>query len=487
MRINVNVLLVISIIVLVTFSVSAQNFHYVPDDFETISEAISAAASGDFVIVRDGVYSGSGNVNLDPQGKALVIQSENGPGSCFIECGKNHQAFILKNGEDRETVIRGFMIQHGYAVDFGGAILCLNSSPVIDDCHFENNHSEYGAAIAAINGDPQITNCHFFNNNAVMYGAAVFFANSSAVLSDCYLAWNFAEAGGGVYCCWFAKPKIINTLFIWNSADRGGAICAEFMGFPELVNCTLSDNNGSGVFCQWSNCVITNSILYGNNPEEIDCPDADPAVTYSCIKGGIKGVGNIDEDPLFVVGSQGEYYLGAPEMLEPNPCVDAGSGLAEEICWTVGSDMVCLDEYTTQVDMSTDMDIVDLGYHCVDHDDCIRFGSRFLGPETDPDSGDLVGLEIAVCNPGIISHIGLNLFIIMEESGEFWFWPSWSSSDWMTVDVAPGVTTWTIFAEEPWTEPAPYWFNNVFYGALTNSSITEIVGEIGLFPYRFDM
>ncbi len=70
-------------------SAVAQTIHTVPTDFATIGAAITAAIDGDFVVVENGVYSGAGNVNLDPMGKALVIRSENGPGSCYIECWKS--------------------------------------------------------------------------------------------------------------------------------------------------------------------------------------------------------------------------------------------------------------------------------------------------------------------------------------------------------------------------------------------------------------
>ncbi|HPQ40269.1 MAG TPA: right-handed parallel beta-helix repeat-containing protein [bacterium] len=465
---------------------AAQNFHYVPDDFETIAEAIAAADPDDFVIVRDGVYSGPGNVDLDPAGKPLVIQSENGPGSCFIECGKTARAFFLQSNEDGRTIIRGFTIQHGRAEDFGGAIYCLNASPLIDDCHFENNRAPYGAAICAINGSPRINNCHFFNNNAEFYGGSVCLANSSAVFTHCYMAWNFAEAGGGIYCCWFAQPRIVNSLIVWNSAARGGGVGAELLGFPVLENCTLSDNSGSGIFCDWSNCTVVNSILVGNAPKEIDITDSEPDVTYSCVTGGMDGAGNIDADPIFRVGPQGDYYLGGTGTLDPNPCTDAGDRPAEEVCWTVAGDMVCLDEFTTRTDLAVDQGVVDLGYHTADDTDCRRYGARFIGPETEPDIGDTLGLQIEICNPGTINHMNLNLFVIMEEAGEFWFWPSWSSSDWMTVDIAPGVTSWTVYDLEPWSTVPPEWWGRHFYSALTDPSITEIRGEIAIFPYRFD-
>ncbi len=53
-------------------------------------------------------------------------------------------------------------------------------------------------------------------------------------------------------------------------------------------------------------------------------------MTWSCVEGGFPGAGNIDLDPLFVSGPDGDYYLSqiAAGQAVDSPCVDAGSDLA---------------------------------------------------------------------------------------------------------------------------------------------------------------
>ena len=61
---------------------------------------------------------------------------------------------------------------------------------------------------------------------------------------------------------------------------------------------------------------ISNCILWGN-PDGNDIVEA-PA-TYSCIKDGDAGEGNISSDPLFVDDSTADYHLTVN-----SPCIDAG-------------------------------------------------------------------------------------------------------------------------------------------------------------------
>ncbi len=156
------------------------------------------------------------------------------------------------------------------------------------------------------------------------------------------------------------------------------------------------------------------------------------------------------------VGPQGEYYLGLPESPGINPCVNAGNQPAADICWTIGSEIICMNEYTTDVEMLPDAGIVDLGSHFIADADCHRLGVRFIGPESQPEEGDLVGLDIEICNPGEITHVELPLFIIMEQFGEYWFWPSWvNEADFELMDVEPGKTITIVMESEPWSGDWP--------------------------------
>ena len=115
------------------------------------------------------------------------------------------------------------------------------------------------------------------------------------------------------------------------------------------MNNTITNNaaqwSGGGVYGDdGSQLSVVDSILWGNGDDLVNC-----SATYCCIEDVDEGEGNIHDDPMFVSGPSGDYYLD-PE----SPCIDAGSQSAEE---------AGLSDRTTQTDGTPDSGIVDMGFH----------------------------------------------------------------------------------------------------------------------------
>ena len=124
--------------------------------FSRIQDGIDAAVDGDTVLVRDGTYKGQGNMDLDFEGRTIVVMSENGPENTIIDCENEGSGFYFHNGEDSASVVKGFTIKNGTVSSGGGAIACRYSSPTITHNIFSSNWAQYGngGAIACQGSSP---------------------------------------------------------------------------------------------------------------------------------------------------------------------------------------------------------------------------------------------------------------------------------------------------------------------------------------------
>lgn len=78
----------------------------VPADFPTLQAAINAASDGDTVLVAPGTYT----ENIDFLGKAITVESAQGPGSTVIDGGNQATVVSFRSGESRAALLQGFTI-----------------------------------------------------------------------------------------------------------------------------------------------------------------------------------------------------------------------------------------------------------------------------------------------------------------------------------------------------------------------------------------
>ena len=181
---------VIAVTLLYTCTALATVIH-VPSQYPTIQAGINAAVNGDTVLVADGIYTGTENKNLDFGGRLIVLQSENGPESCIIDCEDSGSGFYFHNIETNDAVVSGFTVCNGNST-MGGGFRISQSSPTIENCI--------------------IYDC---NNAGSSRGGGIYLSSSLALIINCTLYNNYAYNGGGIYID--GSAPTINSCILYNN------------------------------------------------------------------------------------------------------------------------------------------------------------------------------------------------------------------------------------------------------------------------------
>ncbi|MCP4262179.1 MAG: S8 family serine peptidase [Planctomycetes bacterium] len=294
--------------------------------------------------------------------------------------------------------------------DSGGAIYTDSTDVTIVDCNIASNTAIRGGGFVGSDGLINIISSEITNNRAisdindvndpnetivVANGAGLYCWLGGINIQDCNISGNIADySGGGIYLRDVNAATLINNLIINNGAGRdGGGVSANWYTNSIISNCTFVGNATSGIFGEPNNTgfgggfynsyesqsVITDSIFWNNyalqgngislgSGFEFNQTCGTLSISYSGIKDGRSGIwvdegctvnwgdGNIEEDPLFVEGPLGNYYLSqiSSGQGQDSPYVDAGSDYASYV------DML---GRTTRTDEISDAGRVDIGYH----------------------------------------------------------------------------------------------------------------------------
>lgn len=239
-------------------------------DFPSIQAAIAGCVDGDIIVLADGVFVGSGNRDINYQGKAVTVQSLSGdPRTCIIDLQSAGRGVSFFSGEGHGSVLQGVTITNGYSEAHGAGIWChLQSSPTISNCIVASNHAKWtGAGLYCfLNSSPVVDRCVFYRNRAeISGGGAHFDLGSSPVLSHCTFYGNSSPVASGI------------------NGDGYGE------GVATLTNCIVAYGvDGEAVWCG-NRAVLTCCDLYGNEGGDYTGCLADQY--------GING--NISAHPLF--------------------------------------------------------------------------------------------------------------------------------------------------------------------------------------------
>ena len=292
----------------------------VPDEYDTIQAGIDAAAPGETVVVLPGTYTGTGNKDLNWNGKAVTVRSKEGPGVTTIDCENSGRAAYFHNGEGAGSVLEGFTITRGSTTD-GAGVYCDGTSPILRNLHFVDNAAgAYGGAIYAHqNAGPLIQDCVVKANTAGNGGGGMFYKLwSNPVIERTAFFDNVSQGKGGGVCAWDSGGVFRNVILGNNTGNgMGGAFFHNCT--TQWTNCTVSANSGGGLEANGKSHVVLNSVFWANNPEFV-FSGGQVSATYSLIQGGYNGEGNQSADPKFVNPGADDFHLQ-----QGSPCVDQGT------------------------------------------------------------------------------------------------------------------------------------------------------------------
>ncbi len=242
--------------------------------FLEIQSGIDAATDGDMVLVADGDYAGTSNVDLDFGGRLIVLKAWDyyGSGVCTIDCEDAARAFYFHSGETNEAVVDGFTIASGYTIATGGAFCLDASSPTISRCTITSCLADGGGgAIAFVSAAPVITGCTVSDNESPA-GAGIFAITTSAttIISDGTFSGNYASSVGGAIFGVTVVLDIDHCTFTENlTTGDGGCLFAATSSDVSVVNCTMSRNQantyGAGFYVNDDSVItVTGSTFTGN-------------------------------------------------------------------------------------------------------------------------------------------------------------------------------------------------------------------------------
>ncbi len=218
-------------------------------------------------------------------------------GWCGHNPGFSHTRHVVyAENVDQTAVLDGCTIRDGYA---DGSTSDMNESPI--------DFNACGAGMLLVNAGPLIRNCIFQGNVASQYGGGLCSMGGKPKLVDCEFAVNESKYGGGGVYCDLDGIYGLRCLFEGNLSGYGAAVFN--LGPSIWENCTYVGNlawhdaailftssDPNGVNNQIINCILKNS-----GQELTISGTAEVEVTYSNVKAGWPGLGNINKDPCFVM------------------------------------------------------------------------------------------------------------------------------------------------------------------------------------------
>ncbi|AEE51492.1 hypothetical protein [Haliscomenobacter hydrossis] len=259
----------------------AEGFYY---PTKTNDRSVSFAIPSGVVLL--GGFKGDETVSSKRNAQSNLTRLSGDVGLAYVEEDNSYHVLQLEN-IDKNTVLDGFVIERGYAIDapntpFGAGLYLKNNTrnnPVIKNCNFLLNQALEGGAVYVQNSaeiNLTLENCSFSSNKSKKNGGALYINSempgSRLVISGSGYCWsNEAEECGGAFFIkgTFDTVGISGQDFFRNFSKKNGAgMYLQIKNNLSVNYCRFRENNaknGAGIYLSHEE-----NVLFSNPQESID-------------------------------------------------------------------------------------------------------------------------------------------------------------------------------------------------------------------------
>ncbi len=289
------------------------------------------------IVLRDGVdlfggftaFGSTSRESADPMGNPTIVWGQDAIFPTY------HSYHAITATDLSDAIVDGFIIVGGRAQNdpsstftdrYGGGLDIESSTLRVSRCKFHDNQGDSAGAIFGYDAILTLEDCHFSNNMAVsLYGGAIYLNASSTIntnrcsfqtnysvnvggalstdgggtLSSTVFLNNSSDTGNGAYDIFNGDTDVVNSTFIGNwSAFDGAGVGVQSSGLVRLINTTFHSNtatgNGGAVFNDSNSLAITNSVMWGDSPDEtFNDTSATMDLSFSDVQGEASAPDNV--------------------------------------------------------------------------------------------------------------------------------------------------------------------------------------------------